>query len=86
VRDLATRCSRRSRSSSRSRASAASRSETKPPRCTRFESRPPTRYRYAHVRSPSRPVLFSRISWPCCDTTNHPFCLHRQVPPTMPGW
>src|SRR6266536_2789818 len=73
VRDLASRRSRRSRSSSRSRASEASRSEANPPRCTRFESRPPTRYRYAHVDSPSRPVPFSRISWPCCDITNHPF-------------
>jgi hypothetical protein len=58
---------------SRPKARAASRSETKPPRCTRFESRPPTRYRYAHVGSPSRRVLFSRISCPCCDITNHPF-------------
>jgi hypothetical protein len=45
VSDLETRCSRRSRSSSRSRASAAFRSEANPPRCTRSEPRPPARYR-----------------------------------------
>jgi nucleoside-diphosphate-sugar epimerase len=33
-----------------------------PPRCSRFESRPPIRYRYAHSGSPSRPGLFSRNS------------------------
>jgi hypothetical protein len=43
VSELASRRSRPSRSSSRSKASAASRSDTNPARCTRFQSRPPTR-------------------------------------------
>jgi hypothetical protein len=73
VSDLEIRCSRRSRSSSRSRACAASCSEMGPPRCTRFEARPPTRYRKAHSDCPSRPARFSRITWPCCDTTITPF-------------
>jgi hypothetical protein len=62
VSDLESRRARYSRSSSRSKASAASCSEANPPRCTRFASRPPSRYRYDHSGSPSRPVLFSRIT------------------------
>jgi hypothetical protein len=50
-----------------------SRSEANPPRCTRVESRPATRYRNAHNCSPPRPVLAGRIGCPCCDITNHPF-------------
>jgi hypothetical protein len=49
------------------------RKQTRHAALTRLESLPPARYRYAHSGSPSRPVLFNRISCPCCDITNHPF-------------
>jgi hypothetical protein len=62
VSDLETRRSGRSLSSSRSNASAASCAEPNPPRCARFEPRPPSRYRYAHSGRPSRPARFSRNS------------------------
>jgi hypothetical protein len=39
--------------------------EAKPPRCTRRESRPPTRYQYAH-RVPSLPCPARGNACPCC--------------------
>ena len=56
---LAVPFARRRRSIPRSSASPASRSDWKPPRCTRREPRPPTRYRYPQRGSP--PAVFDFI-------------------------
>src|SRR5919204_300999 len=46
-------------------AATASSSLANPPRCTRLEPRPPTRYRYAQSGACSRPGRLSSNTWPC---------------------